>query len=196
MPHLAKYMPNPKDARRQIPDPENEPNFYEISRKYPLPDDPDFGKNDDLSDIQARPEPTKTKRLSPVPQSSVAAGLPRFVANPPTPATTRLGVALTLNALSVLAPATALAAVPLSALAAPHLPIQVAYPSIPGTTVPVISTIPATAVVDTNHAAIAAALRAGIAIGQGQSLVRPASLNTYQLQGLLRPAQGSFGGRF
>jgi hypothetical protein len=192
---LAKYMPDPKDARRQIPDPENEPNFYEIGRKYPLPDDPDFGKNDGLSDSQARPEPTKSKRLSPVPQSSVAAGLPRFVANP-TPATTRLGVTLTLDALSVLAPATALAAAPLSALAVPHLPIQVAYPSIPGTIVPVVSTIPATAVVDTNHAAIALALRAGIAIGQGQSLVRPASLNTYQLQGLLLPHQGSFGGRF
>lgn len=37
MVHLCKYMPEPKDARRQIPDPENEPDFGAISRLYPLP---------------------------------------------------------------------------------------------------------------------------------------------------------------
>ena len=37
MPHLCKYMPAPKDARRQIPDPENEPDFYKIAAAYPLP---------------------------------------------------------------------------------------------------------------------------------------------------------------
>jgi hypothetical protein len=42
LPHLTKYMPEPKDARRLIPDPDNEPDFYAISSKYPLPDDPDF----------------------------------------------------------------------------------------------------------------------------------------------------------
>jgi hypothetical protein len=36
MPHLCKYMPDPKDARRQIPDPINEPDFYAISRAYPV----------------------------------------------------------------------------------------------------------------------------------------------------------------
>jgi hypothetical protein len=36
LPHLTQYMPEPKDARRLIPDPENEPDFYEISRHFPL----------------------------------------------------------------------------------------------------------------------------------------------------------------
>jgi hypothetical protein len=35
-------MPEPKDARRLIPDPENEPDFYAVSSEYPLPDDPSF----------------------------------------------------------------------------------------------------------------------------------------------------------
>jgi hypothetical protein len=46
LPHLCKYMPTPKDARRLIADPQNEPNFYEISKKYPLPDDPEYGKGE------------------------------------------------------------------------------------------------------------------------------------------------------
>jgi hypothetical protein len=35
-------MPEPKDARRLIPDPDNELDFYATSSKYPLPDDPGF----------------------------------------------------------------------------------------------------------------------------------------------------------
>lgn len=35
-------MPEPKNARRLIPYPENELDFYAVSSKYPLPDDPDF----------------------------------------------------------------------------------------------------------------------------------------------------------
>jgi hypothetical protein len=35
-------MPESKDARRLVPDPENELDFYAISSKYPLPDDPNF----------------------------------------------------------------------------------------------------------------------------------------------------------
>ena len=31
-------MPKPKDARRLIPDPDNEPDFYAISKAFPLPD--------------------------------------------------------------------------------------------------------------------------------------------------------------
>ena len=38
MPHLCKYMPEPKRSRRLAPDPENEPNFYQISQLFPLPD--------------------------------------------------------------------------------------------------------------------------------------------------------------
>ena len=37
-PHLLKYMPKPKDARRLIADPVNEPDFYAISEKYPVSD--------------------------------------------------------------------------------------------------------------------------------------------------------------
>jgi hypothetical protein len=37
MVHLCKYMPPPKDARRQIPDPANEPDFHAISALYPIP---------------------------------------------------------------------------------------------------------------------------------------------------------------
>ena len=37
MMHLCKYMPDPKDARRQIADPANEPDLYAISRMYPVP---------------------------------------------------------------------------------------------------------------------------------------------------------------
>jgi hypothetical protein len=37
LPHLCKYMPEAKDARRLIPDPDNEPDFDAIGRAYPLP---------------------------------------------------------------------------------------------------------------------------------------------------------------
>lgn len=37
LPHLCRYMPAPKDARRQIPDPDNEPDLSAISRLYPVP---------------------------------------------------------------------------------------------------------------------------------------------------------------
>lgn len=38
LPHLTKYMPKPKDARRLIADPVNEPDFYAVSAEYPVPD--------------------------------------------------------------------------------------------------------------------------------------------------------------
>ena len=38
-PHLCQYMPRRKDARRLVADPQNEPNFYRISRQYPLDGD-------------------------------------------------------------------------------------------------------------------------------------------------------------
>ncbi|CAB9510156.1 shock factor protein HSF8 [Seminavis robusta] len=37
LPHLGKYMPRPKDARRLVPDPSNEPDFNAISKAFPLP---------------------------------------------------------------------------------------------------------------------------------------------------------------
>jgi hypothetical protein len=39
IPHIAKYMPEAKDARRMLPDPENEPDFERISKVFPLPDE-------------------------------------------------------------------------------------------------------------------------------------------------------------
>mmetsp|Transcript_5226 Transcript_5226/g.10746 ORF Transcript_5226/g.10746 Transcript_5226/m.10746 type:complete len:338 (+) Transcript_5226:95-1108(+) len=38
MKHLLKYMPPGRDARRLMPDPENEPDLYAISRVCPLPE--------------------------------------------------------------------------------------------------------------------------------------------------------------
>jgi hypothetical protein len=35
--HVARYMPRAKDARRQVPDPDNEPDFDEITKRFPLP---------------------------------------------------------------------------------------------------------------------------------------------------------------
>jgi hypothetical protein len=37
LPHLLKYMPPGRDSRRLIPDPDHEPDFYAISRLFPLP---------------------------------------------------------------------------------------------------------------------------------------------------------------
>ena len=44
LPHLSKYAPDQKDARRLIPDPENEPDLYKVSKTYPLPDSKDHEK--------------------------------------------------------------------------------------------------------------------------------------------------------
>lgn len=38
MPWLCKYMPEPKNARLLIPDPDNEPDFYTLSKLFPLAD--------------------------------------------------------------------------------------------------------------------------------------------------------------
>ena len=40
LPHLAKYMPESRDARRLIPCPEDEPDLAAISRAYPVPGAP------------------------------------------------------------------------------------------------------------------------------------------------------------
>lgn len=39
MPHLTKYMPPVRDSRRELPHPESEPDFYTISKIFPLPED-------------------------------------------------------------------------------------------------------------------------------------------------------------
>jgi hypothetical protein len=54
-------MPESKDARRLIPDPENEPDFYATSSKYPLPDDPDFDMASPLEEVE---QSTKSKAVT------------------------------------------------------------------------------------------------------------------------------------
>lgn len=49
LPHLCPLFPEPKDARRLKQDPDNEPNFYEISKQYPLPDDPNYSPGESYS---------------------------------------------------------------------------------------------------------------------------------------------------
>jgi hypothetical protein len=45
-------MPGSKDARRLIPDPDNELDFYDVSSKYPLPDDPNFDTTSPLEESE------------------------------------------------------------------------------------------------------------------------------------------------
>jgi hypothetical protein len=186
LPHLAKFMPKPKDARRQIPDPENEPNFCEITRKYPLPDDPDFGKNSDLPEAQARPEEIGSKSISsPVQPRAAVADLSRLMGNPMS-ASSQLGVPVGPSAL---------ASSSYSTLGIPQL--QSAYPALASAPMPVMSGLHGSTMMDTSNATIAAALRAGIAIGASQPTMLPSSYNPYQFQGLFPPQQqGPFGGRF
>jgi hypothetical protein len=63
LPHLCRYMPEARDARRLIPDPENEPDFYSISRVFPLPDDEPERIGATVSG-DATVLPTSTKRLA------------------------------------------------------------------------------------------------------------------------------------
>ena len=37
LPHLLQYIPAPVEKRKQIPDPDNEPDFYKISEIFSLP---------------------------------------------------------------------------------------------------------------------------------------------------------------
>jgi hypothetical protein len=66
LPHLTKYMPEPKNSQRLIPDPDNEPDFYAISSKHPLPDDPDFNmsKPEETNKKPTKKEPVATPRLA------------------------------------------------------------------------------------------------------------------------------------
>jgi hypothetical protein len=184
-------MPKPKDARRQIPDPENEPNLDEITRKYPLPDDPEFGKNDDPSQAKARPEEIGSKSISsPVQPRAAMADLSRLMGNPMS-ASSQLGVAVRPSA-------SALASASYSTYSTLGLPqLQVAHPALASAPVPVMSGFNGSTMIDPSNATIAAALRAGIAIGASQPTMLPSSYNPYQFQGLFPPQQqGPFGGRF
>lgn len=46
-------MPQPRNARRLIPDPENEPDFYKLAKLFPLPD----VQGDEASDASEAPRP-------------------------------------------------------------------------------------------------------------------------------------------
>ena len=64
MPHLTKYMPKPKNARRLIPDPENEPDFAELSEMFPLESNSDsklaaVKQAPPLAEVEATPQPLK-----------------------------------------------------------------------------------------------------------------------------------------
>jgi hypothetical protein len=190
LPHLSKYMPKPKDARRQIPDPDNEPDFYEISSKYPLPDEPDFGKNGDFPEMPPSPEPTKSAELPVQATKPVSSGGPsRSVADPMH--ATKLGVEYigrSANSLTIQSATLPPGSRPLGMR---QFPVQVAYPSVYG------GSMPGTAVDTNQQAAIMAALRAGIAIGSRQSPVFPSSYSSPEYQGYLPPRQqGPYGGRF
>jgi hypothetical protein len=63
LPHLCKYMPKSKDARRLIADPENEPNFYVVTKNFPLPDDPAFGHDVAETELEAKQHSLAKRRL-------------------------------------------------------------------------------------------------------------------------------------
>lgn len=97
-------MPKPKDARRLIPDPENEPDFYAISQVYPLPDEEEY----------------REKQASkPAPEDELPeAGMPRFASDliglnndglPPAKRTRTVAPDTTITASSSALPASATA---------------------------------------------------------------------------------------
>jgi len=90
MPHLCKYMPQPKNARRLIPDPENEPDFYRISELFPL-----NGETSKPTASEPRPDekksPSNSSHNTPAPRA-----LPRAVA----PAASALPVRLPTSAVA------------------------------------------------------------------------------------------------
>lgn len=65
MPWLCKYMPQPKNARLLMPDPENEPDFYTLSKLFPLPDQAQ-DKNMSLSAPKKHPSTTKWGQSPPL----------------------------------------------------------------------------------------------------------------------------------
>lgn len=79
MPHLCMYMPKSKNARHLIPDPDNEPDFYRLSKVFPLGDQekeieiPSMAKDkpDESSSIPAAGQREISQKNS---VSSVAAG--------------------------------------------------------------------------------------------------------------------------
>ena len=65
-PHLCQYMPPCKDARRLVADPDNEPNFYRISRQYPL--DGSTPLVEDTADDMPHAKRSRSDSATPIPQ--------------------------------------------------------------------------------------------------------------------------------
>ena len=178
-------MPKPKDARRQIPDPENEPNFYEISSRFPLPDDPDFGK--DLKPSERHAQDDSSFSAGHASQSSSIGRqyeLSRLmgIAGPDA----HIGVVS--NALS---PAQ------VSAFCSQPLPLRVAYhPSLSAAaSLPLASSLGVHSLAEQSNLGIAAALRAGIVMGSDQSQGGGTSYSQYQFGNLFAcQPQRPFGG--
>jgi hypothetical protein len=79
LPHLCSLFPEPKEARRLKQDPENEPNFYAISKAYPLPDDPNYSPDEmylqetkNITSTSECPVPYYTKEYGNTPALSSA----------------------------------------------------------------------------------------------------------------------------
>mmetsp|Transcript_1053 Transcript_1053/g.1327 ORF Transcript_1053/g.1327 Transcript_1053/m.1327 type:complete len:360 (+) Transcript_1053:66-1145(+) len=72
MPHLCKYMPKPKNARHLVPDPENEPDFYRLSKLSPLADQKEEIKIPQLSG--RKPTTVSASDLNSGPMNSEALG--------------------------------------------------------------------------------------------------------------------------
>lgn len=93
MPHLCKYMPKPKNARHLTPDPDNEPDFYKLSRLYPLTDQEAFGEIEipsaslkKLAPAMPRDPPTAKVAAKPKPvEKSALEKAPPTAPAPPTP---------------------------------------------------------------------------------------------------------------
>ena len=63
LPHLLPYMKPGRDARRLLPDPDNEPDLYAISRLCPLPDQP-VHKNKNEIETKTKDETAPTTALA------------------------------------------------------------------------------------------------------------------------------------
>ena len=100
LPHLAIYMPRSRNARRLIPDPDNEPDLYAISEQFPVPGAPD----DDLSDVPveegrfpAPVTPNDEDRPAKIPRMVVATSTTATVASLPAMDVSQARAALALQ---------------------------------------------------------------------------------------------------
>ena len=79
-PHLCQYMPPCKDARRLVADPKNEPNFYRISRQYPL--DGEAPPSDEVTNIIDQPAAKRARSDSMALPQGLVMGTPSFTTAP------------------------------------------------------------------------------------------------------------------